>query len=140
MGCPFSEADARISPDGKWLAYHSNESGEDEVYVQSFPEPGTRHQVSAGGGMGPRWREDGKELVYITPDGMIMSAEFGDDPFTQVPAIMPLFKIERRFDDHADDFDMTLDGQTFLVNTPVEESYASPLTLQLNWVAGLENQ
>ncbi len=138
--CPFSEEDARISPDGKWLVYKSNESGEDEVYVQSFPEPGTRHQVSAGGGLGPRWREDSKEIVYITPDGMIMSAELGDDPFAQVPAITPLFKIERRFDDRARDFDMALDGQTFLVNTPVVESNASPLTLQLNWLAGLEDR
>lgn len=78
--------------------------------------------------------------MYIAPDGMIMSAELGDDPFTQVPVVKPLFRIERRLERYAHDFDMALDGQTFLVNTPVEESNASPLTLQLNWVAGLENQ
>ena len=138
--CPFDEFDARISPDGKWLAYSSDESGRSEIYIQAFPEPGIRRQISLSGGTGPRWQADGKELVYVAPDGMIMSAGLGDDPTRETATITPLFKITRRFEDHAGDFDMTLDGKTFLVNEPLESPGTSALTLQLNWLERLENR
>lgn len=67
----FRETNARISPDGRWVAYQSSEPGgtrPDEVYVQSFPEPGAKKQVSTMGGNVPRWSRDGKELFYVTPD------------------------------------------------------------------------
>ncbi len=135
---PFKETEARISPDGKWLAYGSNESGRFEVYVQSFPEPGLRQQVSSGGGMGPKWRQDGRELYYISPDGRIMAIELAEDPLSQVPAAKPLFKVDRRFEHRGDDFDVTSDGQTFVVNTPLTEATSAPLTLQMNWTTGLQ--
>jgi Tol biopolymer transport system component len=137
---PFSEKEARISPDGKWLAYASDESGRFEMYVQSFPEPGLRQQISSGGGMGPKWRQDGRELFYISPDGRIMAVELAEDPLSQVPAAKPLFKVERRFEDSGDDFDVTSDGQTFVVNTPLTEVTNEPLTLQMNWIAGLQKR
>src|SRR5207247_9038241 len=66
LGTPFIEGAARFSPDGKWVAYHSNETGENEVYVAPFPPTGAKWQVSANFGAAPRWRADGKELFYIT--------------------------------------------------------------------------
>ena len=140
MRTPFKETEARISPDGKWLAYGSNESGRFEVYVQSFPEPGLRQQISSGGGMGPKWRQDGRELYYLSPDGRIMAVELAEDPLSQVPAAKPLFKVDRRFEHRGDDFDVTSDGQTFVVNTPLTEVTSAPLTLQMNWIAGLQKR
>jgi hypothetical protein len=63
---PFIEMTPRVSPDGRWVAYASNEQGEYRVYIQSFPEPGIKQPVSAGGGINPRWSRDGKELFYFT--------------------------------------------------------------------------
>ena len=65
----FQEMIGEFSPDGKWIAYQTTESGQFEVYVQSFPEPGAREQISTGGGSQPRWRPDGKELFYVGLDG-----------------------------------------------------------------------
>ncbi|MBI4460255.1 MAG: PD40 domain-containing protein, partial [Acidobacteria bacterium] len=69
----FVNTQAQISPDGRWIAYLSNESGRDEVYIQSFPKAGTKRQVTANGGVQPRWRRDGKELFYIGMDQMLMA-------------------------------------------------------------------
>ena len=67
LATPFSESEARFSPDGRWLAYTSNESGRGEVYVTSFPGREGKWQVSSGGGSGPRWRRDGRELFFVAP-------------------------------------------------------------------------
>ncbi|MBI3472582.1 MAG: PD40 domain-containing protein [Candidatus Solibacter usitatus] len=61
---PFSESQGQLSPDGRWVAYRSNESGKPEVYVQPFPPSGGKWQISTAGGHEPRWRRDGKELFY----------------------------------------------------------------------------
>ena len=73
LATPFDEYWSKISPDGRWLAYQSNESGRYEIYVQSFPEPGRRATVSQGGGTLPRWRSDGKELYYVGADDKLMA-------------------------------------------------------------------
>src|SRR5262249_3288305 len=70
-----NEAGGRLSPDGKWMAYSSDETGNYEVYVQSFPRGGGKRQVSSKGGVGPHWRHDGKELFYYSADGKLMTAE-----------------------------------------------------------------
>ena len=72
----FDQGSARLSPDQKWLAYESNESGVREVYVDAFPAQGTRHQVSTSGGSQPRWRRDGKALFFVTPDRRLMTVSF----------------------------------------------------------------
>jgi len=69
----FDERDGQFSPDGKWVAYSSNESNRFEIYVQPFPGPGTRIQVSVNGGAQVRWRADGKELFYIALDGRLVA-------------------------------------------------------------------
>lgn len=86
---PFTEESARFSPDGKWVAYRSNESGRSEVYIAPFPGPGGKRQVSISGGTAPRWRRDGKEIFYVTGDGQLMAAEVsigiaGDRPRAEV--------------------------------------------------------
>ena len=69
LATPFSETQAQLSPDGRWLAYASDESGTSEVYVQPFPSSGGKWQISSGGGRQPRWRHDGKELFFLTAGG-----------------------------------------------------------------------
>src|SRR4030095_16327282 len=69
----FDEKHGRFSPNGRWVAYTSNESGRDEVYVQSFPPSGTKFQISADGGSEPQWRKDGTELFYIAEDRTLMA-------------------------------------------------------------------
>ena len=70
---PFNEGDAQFSPDGKWMAYASNESGQPQVYVQAIPASGAKWQISPAGGVQPRWRRDGKELFYISADQKLMA-------------------------------------------------------------------
>jgi len=69
----FDEQEGRFSPDGKWVAYVSNESGRDEIYVQAFPPSGAKFQISSGGGSEPQWRMDGTELFYLAADQMLMA-------------------------------------------------------------------
>src|SRR5262245_42080692 len=71
---PFAESNGQFSPDGRWVAYPTNESGRFEIVVQPFPEPTGKWQVSTGGGTAPRWRADGRELYFIAPDGKLMAA------------------------------------------------------------------
>jgi len=131
------ERDGQFSPDGKWLAFVSNESGRPEVYVQPFPGPGRRQSISSNGGGQPRWRRDGKELFYIALDGRMMavSIEFSADGTVAASAPVPLFvtnvgaavQINNRHQ-----YEVSRDGQRFLMNTIVEEA-AAPITLLLNW-------
>jgi Tol biopolymer transport system component len=82
LSTPFSEADGDFSPDGRWLAYDSNESGRTEVYVRPFPPGGGKWQVSDGGGAYPRWSRDGRRLFYRTDDGlMVAPVEIVDGTF-----------------------------------------------------------
>jgi len=80
LGTPFDETIPAFSPDGRWLAYHSNDSGTNEVYVRPFSAagggPGGRWQVSTGGGRTPVWSRDGRDLLFLTPDGRVMAAAY----------------------------------------------------------------
>ncbi len=86
-----SEEQAQISPDGRWFAYTSNESGRDEVYVQSFPRPAGKWQVSTAGGGDPRWRADSRELFYIGADRRLMSVSVTAGEGFKSGAPIPLF-------------------------------------------------
>ena len=70
---PYNEMGSQFSSDGHWIAFESDESGRNEIYVQPFPGPGAKTIVSTGGGLQPRWRRDGKELFYVAPDGKLMA-------------------------------------------------------------------
>lgn len=90
----FDERDARFSPDGKWISFESNESGSYEVYVQPFPGPGAKIQVSSNGGAMARWREDGKELFYITLDEQLMAVPLQLEANVLRPGTpRPLFRV-----------------------------------------------
>lgn len=139
----FTENQGRFSPDGRWVAYTSNESGPYQVYVQSFPTSGGKWQVSTGGGAQPQWRHDGKELFYLAPDRKIMAVEVNGAGPTFIPSIpKPLF--EARFSTlfpgppGASYYAVTDNGQRFLVNTLAADSALTPFTIVLNWTAGLK--
>ena len=88
---PYSESHAQLSPDGRWLAYRSNESGRFEVYVQSFPKPASKWQISTGGGGQPRWRGDGKELYYVSSSSRLMAVPINAGAGLEVGSVSPLF-------------------------------------------------
>ena len=116
-----SENWAAFSPDGKWVAYSSTEAGDPEVYVAPFPPAASarRWLVSKGGGTQARWRRDGKELFYLSPTRRIMAVDVdGRGAELEAAAPRPLFEIRLPYGQyHA--FDVTADGQKFLVNTLV---------------------
>ncbi len=134
-----SESNGQISPDGKWVAYASDESGNWEVYVTSFPSAAGKWQVSRGGGAEPRWRGDGGEVYYIGPNGMLtaVSVNSASDFVTGTPA--PLFQIRGRAPISSTDvfsYDVAKDGKRFLVNRYVKPEHVPPLTILLNTLVG----
>jgi eukaryotic-like serine/threonine-protein kinase len=134
----FAEREASFSPDGKWVAYCSNESGDYKVYVVPFPGAGGKWQVSPGGGCGPRWRRDGKELFYISADNKMMAAEVkASGSSLEVGAIHALFAT-RPYGVFGR-FDVAADGQRFAV--PYEAGQPSAaITLVVNWDAELKRK
>lgn len=132
---PYYDNNGQFSPDGRWLAYTSDESGQREIYLQSFPELTQRRQVSLGGGNGARWSDKSNELFYMTPDGTIMATRFDQESGEFEGAAVPLFKARPRFPDYGLDFDVTPDGQTFLINTAIRDDADASLSLVINWPA-----
>ena len=136
-----SEFGAAFSPDGRWLAYASDESGKMEVYVRTFtgkPGPaasGGKWLISTSGGTRPRWRRDGKELFYVANDGKLMAVEIKSGANFEAGAPKLLFDTHA----HWGFYDVTADGQRFIVTMPVEQAQVrSPITVVLNWQAGLK--
>lgn len=130
-----SESNGQISPDGKWVAYASNESGEWEIYVTTFPGAAGKFQVSRGGGSEPRWRGDGKEMFYLSPTGMLMAASvsLGEAFSSGMPA--PLFQVRGRAPISSTDqftYDVTRDGQRFIVNEYLQPQRIEPLVIVQN--------
>jgi Tol biopolymer transport system component/predicted Ser/Thr protein kinase len=129
-----NESGAALSPDGRWIAYQSDESGTDEIYVQTFPAGNERQQVSVGGGTQPRWRGDGKELFYISPDRKVMAVdipagkelEAGKPHALFQTRILPLVEARNHYD-------VTADGQRFVVNSRQPEDAALPITIVVGW-------
>jgi len=137
---PFNDAQGRFSPDGRWIAYISNESGRYEVYVTAFPGPGGKWQISSVGGttiaVWPRWRRDGKEISYLAPDGTLLAAAVnGQGARFEVGDVRPLFSPRSRGPRWP--YDVSPDGR-FLVNAVVERGGSSPLLVVLNWTAALK--
>ncbi len=123
----FVELNARFSPDGRWVAYQSNETGQFEIHVQPFPGPGPKVQVSVGGGTSPRWRRNGGELFYLAPDRRLMAVSIAqsDSRFETGPP-RALFALST-----TTSYEPSPDGQRFLVTAVVSE--ASPICVILNW-------
>jgi len=136
LDTPFTETLGQFSPDGRWIAYQSNESGQFEIYVQSFPVASGKWQISTQGGTQPRWRADGKELFFIAPDLKLMAAGViaSTATFDATPPVA-LFQTRivggpNQFAKHQ--YAVSRDGR-FLIIEPLEEPTATPITLILNW-------
>ncbi len=136
----FTEVAGSFSPDGRWVAYFSNESGEYEVYVAPFPGPGRRWQVSTKSGAYPQWRADGKEIVYIQMDGQIMSAEVAaeGDSF-RVGAVAPLFRLSVP-SPGGPSFSLAADGSRLLVVPSTAQKAGGLLSLVVGWPSELERR
>jgi Tol biopolymer transport system component len=137
----YTEAFATISPNGKWLAFQSDQSGRNEVYVQAWDglTTGTRKmwQVSNGGGL-PKWRADSGEIFYMTADGRLMVATFRENGGeVQTGAPQKLFQT-RPLPKSWNNYDVSGDGQRFAVNLPVEWTSSVPITVVTNWVEKLK--
>jgi eukaryotic-like serine/threonine-protein kinase len=134
VATPFNESYGVVSPDGRWMAYQSNDSGRYEIYVQSFPEPGRKMPVSKGDGMLPRWRRDGKELYYVATNDKLMAVPVETGARFSAGAPVALFEVGsfgRRLNRYV--YDVSADGKKFLVIRQLEDATTRPLTVVQNW-------
>ena len=129
----FAEGAGRLSPDGNWITYNSNESGSAEVYVQAFPEAQGKWQISTGGGSDPFWSGDGTELFYMEPGERLMVVEMSTEAGFRAGTPKLLFT-----SDAGDDYLPTRDGNRFLFAKPLQTVSDSPITVVVNWAAELE--
>ena len=135
----FNESHGQFSPDGRWLAYTSDESGRNEIYVRPFPGPGGKWQISTAGGTLPRWGRDGTELFYLGEDDKLMAAEIkAAGSAINVTGVRPLF--ETRPIRTGSVYDVFSDGRRFLVNTQIEPEVTSPITLVVNWMKDMRKK
>lgn len=133
-----NESGGVLSPDGHWLAYHSDESGRYEIYAQSFPGGGGKKRISTGGGVWPYWRGDGKELYYRSPDDKLMAVAITGQ--TSLVASAPVALFEFRSGGLPDQpyYSVSRDGRHFLLNAIVDAETNTPLTAVVNWAAGVK--
>jgi serine/threonine-protein kinase len=135
---PFDERGATFSRDGRWLAYTSNESGRDEIYVRPFPGPGPKWQISTGGGSEPVWARSGGELFYRSVDKM-MAVAISTTPTFQPEKPMVLFEGEYERPDALTSYDVAPDGRFAMVRGETQ-SALSPLHVVLNWFEELKRR
>jgi Tol biopolymer transport system component len=132
----YDEFHPEFSPDGQWIAYTSNESGREEIYVRNFeggPARGGARRISIDGGSHPKWRRDGKELFYLSPDRKLVSVEIGASPVLKAGPPRPLFQTRIQIASFLLGYAVATNGQRFLVNTPAEEAESGPITVIANW-------
>jgi serine/threonine protein kinase len=136
LDTPYSKGDFRFSPDGRYVVYVSSESGQDEVYVASFPTLAAKRKISSSGGRYPVCAKGGKEILYLAADATLMSAEIRTGSNLVAGTPKPLFKATGS---DMGRFAVTADGKRFLINEPVQktEGEKPDITLVLNWAAGI---
>jgi eukaryotic-like serine/threonine-protein kinase len=139
---PFNESVPRFSPDGRWLAYISNESGRYEIYVQPYPGPGGKWQISTEGGTEPTWNPNGRELFYRSGDKM-MAVEIATQP--SFSASKPRVLFEGRYEPSpatSPNYSVSPDGQRFLMLKSAEQEAAAPtqINVVLNWFEELKRR
>ena len=132
------EDQTHVSPDGRWLAFNSNESGRWEIYVAGFPDFAGKRQVSSNGGVQPLWGRDGRELIYLDPRGTLMSVDV-DRSTASFGVARPLFRTSLNPSAHVTEYGVASDGQRFLVLEPVG-SAPPAFTFLLNWRADSAEQ
>ena len=129
-----------FSPDTTWVAYVSDESGRQEIFVQDFPAKGAKFQVSVVGGIEPRWRRDGRELYFVAGDGRMMAVDVEKAPTFRLGVPKPLFQTRlNMLGVPSRRYGVSADGQRFLMNVPVGADAAAPITVIMNWAAGLKH-
>ncbi len=137
LSTPFNENGGRFAPDGKWIAYQSNESGRNEIYVQAFtpgaPASGGKVQLSTNGGAAPQWRRDGRELYYRSADGKLMAVDVTLGAEVKAGTPKELFSFGTFFN-----LEATGDGQRFLLTTSAADSTVPPFMVVLNWMGELK--
>ena len=135
----FNENEGAFSPDGHWVAYTSDESGRDEIYVQAFPLSGAKFQISTGGGGEPKWRNDGMELFYRSADGNLMAASVKSGAIFEAGIPKSLFPVAGAGGGNGrHNYAVANDGQRFLVVGAGASEKSVPMTVVLNWQAGLK--
>jgi Tol biopolymer transport system component len=137
----FNEVDGVFSPDGRWVAYSSDESGRYEVYVQAFPLSKVKFQVSTGGGSEPSWRKDSAELFFLAPDRNIMAVPVKSGATFEAGAPKPLFRTSSPAAGPSElrvSYAVSNDGQGFLAASRVGDENAPRITVVLNWQTGLK--
>ena len=134
---PKEEQGASFSPDGRFIAYQSSESGRNEVYVQTFPPSAGKWLISTGGGLNVRWRGDGRELFYTTPDGKMMSVEVMPGAAFEPSVPKQLFELNAARTTPGADYDVSADGQRFLFISRQADA-PSVYAVMVNWTADLK--
>jgi eukaryotic-like serine/threonine-protein kinase len=132
---PWNMDVVRVSPNGRWVAYDSNESGRSEVYVQAFPPGEGKWQVSTSGGMEPAWREDGKEMYFVSGDKLIAVGVKTDLPVFDTEVSRPLFEVHLESTTRRTRYQVASNGQRFLINSPIQTT--TPITVAINWATDL---
>jgi eukaryotic-like serine/threonine-protein kinase len=134
----YNELDGQFSPDGRWVAYECDKTGQNEIYVQSYPPSGSESKISGSGGIQPKWRSDGKEIYYLSPDFKMMAVTIKTSPSLEagVPVVL--------FDPHLggyrtrNNYDVTGDGQRFLIKSPALDNAVTSIAVTLNWTSLLK--
>ncbi len=139
---PFNEGAPQFSPDGRWLAYMSDESGPYEIYVQPYPGPGGKWQISTEGGTEPKWNPNGRELFYRSGDKM-MAVDIATQPGFSAGKPRMLFEGRYQLSPvQSDDYDVSRDGQRFLMLKPIDQGEGAPtqINVVLNWFEELKQK
>ena len=136
-----NEGIGMFSPDVKWVAYESDESGQYEIYIQPFPGPGRRRAVSTNGGIMPRWSRDQKEIFFISPENKLMAASIrsaGQDLEISAPAALFQTRIAKGGTEvwNKQQYDVSRNSQRFVIN--LDESTTAPITIVTNWTRTLK--
>ena len=138
LASPSDELHGNFSPDGRFVAYTSNESGKFEVYVQTFPLSDLKKQVSISGGYEPRWRADGREIYYLSEDLKLMAVSVGPGSSFGLSQTLFQTRVAAGVSANRTHYVPSRDGQRFLVNTQTSDPAPTPITVVLNWTAGLK--
>jgi Tol biopolymer transport system component len=137
----FTETQGQISPDGRWIAYVSDESSRHDVYVRPYPSGAGKWHVSPAGGIEPTWRGDGRELFYLAPDRTLMSVPINGSPTFEAGPATPLFETRMSSFVHPgytrNQYVVSADGQRLLINQPPAGAPSAPITVVVNWTAAV---
>jgi hypothetical protein len=135
----FDEDDAHLSPDGRWLAFGCNETGRYDIYVRPFPGPGGKWQVSTRGGDFPAWRADGRELYYVSTEGMVMAVDVdGTGGSFKAGEPRPLFSAPVLTTNVP--YAVTADGKQFIIVSRAHAESSNSINVIINWNAEIERQ